>query len=474
MTLQRKIDALFLVALLVFSGLFYTALQSSKYTRESSALVTQTHKILYNLEKVESSITAIEAAHRGFIISGKEEFLDPVENEKNELYDSLVRLDSLIGDNTAQAERLEQLTQLIARKIEYSEHGASLRRKVNIETALGYVSTGKGKLVMDSLRSVTKGLEREEINSLNERTDQNEDFVIAQNRNYLLFSGFILLILFALYLRIRKNAGKLFSYKKKQDELIRELNYQNRQLDDFAHLTSHNIRSPAVNIFTLISFLNENSSLEDYKVIFEKLTKVSKNLNETLNELIEVLQVKNNTAVARENLSFEEVLTKVKESMEGDILLSHAEIASNFEKVANIRYPKTYLESIFHNLLSNAIKYRSSNRLPEIQISTYIENEQVALEVRDNGLGIDLDKYGHQIFGLRKTFHRNSNAKGIGLFMTKTQIEALGGEISVSSEPNKGTIFKVLFGANSIVEGPVEVKRVDHKMVLNLNSFFSL
>ena len=452
MTLKRKIDVLFLVAILIFAGLFYAVTRSSEYSRENNRLVTQAHEILYNLEKVESAIAGIEGSHRGFIISGKKEFLDPVENQRKDIETGLTVLGALIGKENEQSKRLDDLSQLIDRKIEFSLRGVNSRRDGDIEKALGLVSSGKGKLLMDSIRMVSKDLEREEINALNERSNYNEDLVMAHNRNYLLFSAFVLIVLVGVYMRIRRNTIQLLVYQKKQDELITELNTQNRQLDDFAHLTSHNIRSPATNIYTLISFITESSSLEDYKLIFEKLTKVSRNLNETLNELLEILQVKNNKNIGREELQFESVLNKVKDSMQGDILLSGAVVSSNFELVSSIKYPKAYLESIFHNLLSNAIKYRSQERLPEIYVSTHKVKGRIILEISDNGLGIDMERYGSQVFGLRKIFHTNVNAKGIGLFMTKTQIEALGGEISVRSEVNKGTTFTVTFDPKSDAE----------------------
>ena len=67
------------------------------------------------------------------------------------------------------------------------------------------------------------------------------------------------------------------------------------------------------------------------------------------------------------------------------------------------------------------------------------------LNVMDNGLGIDLDKYGKKLFGMYKTFHRNKDARGIGLFITKNQVESMGGKISVVSEVNVGTTFTVKF-----------------------------
>src|SRR5690606_10013218 len=136
--------------------------------------------------------------------------------------------------------------------------------------------------------------------------------------------------------------------------------------------------------------------------------------------------------------------TTLFRSLQGDILVSEAVITSSFKHPV-VEYPKTYLESIFHNLISNAIKYRSMERRLTIHVETEKINNRIVLKVSDNGMGIDLEKYGKLVFGLRKTFHRGSNSKGVGLFMTKTQIETLGGEIRVESDVDKGSTFIVTF-----------------------------
>ena len=78
-------------------------------------------------------------------------------------------------------------------------------------------------------------------------------------------------------------------------------------------------------------------------------------------------------------------------------------------------------------------------------MTTSLEGESVTLRVRDNGMGIDLAKYGDKLFGLHKTFHEHKDARGVGLFLVKTQIEALGGSIWAESEVNKGTTFIIRF-----------------------------
>lgn len=442
--LTRKIDLLFFIVVVIFSGLFYTILQSTNYTRTGSGLVSQTQDFLYNLEKVESSITAIETAHRGFVITGNEAYLENIPQADLELAESRNRLESLSENNTEQKNKLRLLNSLVERKLQNSKEAIALLKNESQVAALRFISTEKGKVLMDSIRMISRDLERDKITNLDIVTNLNEDYIVNQNTYFLLFAAFILIIMFLFYLRVRNNSNEIVGLHSKQQELIDELNYQNKQLDDFAHLTSHNIRSPAVNIYSLISLLNEKSTIEDYKLIFEKLTKVSRNLNETLNELMEVLHVRQNKTIEKHEVKFEDLFNKVVESLQGDILNHGADITSEFE-VTSIEYPKTYMESIFHNLLSNSIKYRSTKRPLNIHVATKEIEGKVYLTVKDNGLGIDLNRHGNSVFGLRKTFHRNQDSKGIGLFMTKTQIEALGGNISVESEVDNGSVFTIAF-----------------------------
>jgi len=223
-----------------------------------------------------------------------------------------------------------------------------------------------------------------------------------------------------------------------------ELKEQNRQLDDFAHIISHNMRSPIGNINALIGLLNENSSKEEYQLIFGKLSDVSKNLKETMNELMETIKVKKNKDVELAELRFQDVLEKVVQSLQGEIIQTGTVIQTDL-KASSLYYSKTYLESIFQNLISNAIKYKAQSRSPEILVSTTQHEDAIEMCVSDNGLGIDLALHGDKLFGLHKTFHKHKEARGVGLFLVKTQIEALGGSIRVKSEVDKGTTFIIRF-----------------------------
>lgn len=243
----------------------------------------------------------------------------------------------------------------------------------------------------------------------------------------------------------KKFEEQLFFSKINLEAAAEELQEQNYQLNEFAHIISHNLRSPVGNISALISLLDSKSTLEDYKNIFDKLNATSGNLQATLNDLMETLRIKKEKMIDHAPLLFEEIFTKTTQDLTGEIIQSAADITVDFSAAPTVIYSKTYLESIFLNLLSNALKYRSPKRSPKIHFKTTISQDKMQLEVSDNGLGIDLEKHGHKLFGLRKTFHEHREARGVGLFLTKTQVEALGGKIWVTSEVDKGTSFFIQF-----------------------------
>jgi PAS domain S-box-containing protein len=243
----------------------------------------------------------------------------------------------------------------------------------------------------------------------------------------------------------KKSEETILDSKSNLEGITLQLQEQNRRLDEFAHIISHNLRAPVKNIQALIKLLDEHSEINDYRLIFDKLKNVAKNLNETMNELMDTLKAKTQPHVDLTDIRFKEVLDKVVQSLEGELIVAEASVTFDFNEAPVIRYSKPYLESIFQNLLTNAIKYRSSQRRPTVHFRSLLANSHLELQVTDNGQGIDMEKFGDKVFGLHKTFHDHQEARGVGLFLVKTQVEALGGSISVKSEVDKGTTFTIRF-----------------------------
>jgi PAS domain S-box-containing protein len=243
----------------------------------------------------------------------------------------------------------------------------------------------------------------------------------------------------------KKSEIELLHSKKNLEVIADKLQEQNKQLDEFAHIISHNLRSPLGNIQALVNLLNDDSSIADYKLIFEKLKNLAKNLGETMNDLMDTLKVRTNTTIERYEIRFKDVLDKVVQTLEGDLIIAEASVTFDFNAAPTVYYPKAYIESIFQNLLTNSIKYRSPSRRPIIHFSSIEKDGRVELRVSDNGLGIDLERFGDKLFGLHKTFHIHDEARGVGLFLIRTQVQSMGGSIRAESEVDKGTTFIIRF-----------------------------
>ncbi|MGS0527385.1 PAS domain-containing sensor histidine kinase [Zobellia nedashkovskayae] len=239
---------------------------------------------------------------------------------------------------------------------------------------------------------------------------------------------------------------KIIKSKENLEVLAHKLTEQNRQLADFTHITSHNLRSPVSNLNSLLDIYKTTDDEVLKESLFDKFETVINHLTLTLNTLIEALKTKGpHSDEDVEEIEFEDVLNTTKDLLAGEILKSGASITSDFSKCSKIKYHKIYLESIFLNLISNSMKYRSKIRKPEIEIESTNLNGNIMLEFRDNGLGIDLIQHGHKLFGLNKVFHRHPDAKGVGLFLTKSQIESMGGTINAYSKVDVGTTFTINF-----------------------------
>lgn len=226
-------------------------------------------------------------------------------------------------------------------------------------------------------------------------------------------------------------------------ELSQELMNSNRELQQFAYITSHNLRAPVANLISLVKLFEQSSLSEKNQLYFQKINISVDKLFATLDDLNEILSSRVNKASSKEQVFFEKQLTGIIASISEEIKEKKAVITYDFSKAPDINYPGKVIDSVLLNLITNAIKYRKDQEVPAIHISTTEDGEFVILAVKDNGKGIDMDRHGNKIFGLYQRFHENTDGKGLGLYIIKNQVEALGGKIAVESIANKGSLFYV-------------------------------
>ena len=218
---------------------------------------------------------------------------------------------------------------------------------------------------------------------------------------------------------------------------------QNNRLKNFAHIVTHNLKQHAGNFESLLDFYDEAISDNEKQELINYLKTLSTSLTKTITNLSEIVSIQNNKVTKVEKLFIVEEIDKILNMLEVVIIDSKTEIINNIDPKIYIYYNGTYLESIIQNLLTNAIKYKHPDRDPKIIISSVLTKKSIQIKISDNGIGIDLEKFGESVFGLYKTFHNNKNSEGVGLYLVKNQIETFGGEISLESKVNIGTTITI-------------------------------
>jgi PAS domain S-box-containing protein len=247
--------------------------------------------------------------------------------------------------------------------------------------------------------------------------------------------------------------------RKEDEERLKQdlsiISTQNKKLMNFAHIVTHNLKEHAGNFESLLGFYKEAISQDSKSEIIDHLVTVSDSLTKTIGNLREIVSKHSRSKLDIKPLKLNDYVNKVIDLLELDIVQKNVIINNNVSDELTLYSNETYLESIILNLASNALKYSHPKRQPIIIIDAKASvQEGITITVEDNGLGIDLEKHGNSIFGLYNTFHGNPNAEGIGLYITKNQIEALGGQITVESTVDEGSKFIITIG-NKIKQSPV-------------------
>lgn len=225
-----------------------------------------------------------------------------------------------------------------------------------------------------------------------------------------------------------------------------ELLDQNKQLEQFAFIVAHNLRSPVARLLGLTNLAKlVDPHGNEVEVVLQKVAESGKELDTVIHDLSNILEIRNGKDKQFETVSLTVRLASACMSLKEEISTSHARITQDLSAADALYTISPYIESILYNLISNAIKYRHPDRIPVISIRTTVVEGVVHLMVKDNGLGLDIQRHGDKLFHLYQRFHRDGEGRGIGLYLVKTQVEAIGAHISMQSTPQKGSEFTIVF-----------------------------
>jgi len=244
--------------------------------------------------------------------------------------------------------------------------------------------------------------------------------------------------------------AKNITHKKKLEEdrnlLITNLTKINQDLKQLTYTASHDLRTPVGNLLSVFNLLDISKIQDDETLEFIDILKAAtESLRSTLNNYVDGLIERENLQLQVEEISLNESLEAVLQSLNSLIKHSKATINVNFSRLKTVKFNKGYLESIFLNLITNSIKYKKPGSNPDITIYSKRTNGVNQLIFADKGQGFDMDKVKDKLFGFQQKFHDTADSKGLGLYLVHNHITSLGGQITIKSKVNEGAEFTISF-----------------------------
>ncbi|MEO9892317.1 PAS domain S-box protein [Aurantibacter sp.] len=235
---------------------------------------------------------------------------------------------------------------------------------------------------------------------------------------------------------------------RRSENLSKQVSEANKNIDklvNFAHMISHNLKGHATNNALLLNFLEKEECEIERKKLLTILKEGNKNVTETTKGLREIVSISNNNKLKKEFLIVNDFVYRAEQRLTGLIKSENAKIINEIGDDFEVNALPAYLENILVNCLSNAIKFRKVGKTPVVVISAEKNKTHTIISIEDNGIGIDLYKNKNKLFGLYKTLGNNEDARGMGLYLTKYQVDLMKGKIEVESALGEGTTFKVYF-----------------------------
>jgi len=308
---------------------------------------------------------------------------------------------------------------------------------------------------LNNISSLVKPEEKELKNTLTNQGVQSMITVPMINEDQLIgFVGFESvnhkktyteseLAILTIFANMLVNVKKRIQKESKLHSLLQISGDQNDRLKNFAHILSYNVRSHASNISMILDLIyNEYPELAELELI-ELLSNSADNLSGTIGQLNEVVQINTSAKGRLEVLNLNEIIERAIDNISPAASKKQVRIINMIMDRFEVYGISSYLENIFNSILLNAIKYCSDERDSFVKLYCLVQGKYVVLCVEDNGIGIDLDKQEFDIFGISTSFKESSGKGNTDLFITKNQVEAIGGRIEVESTIDKGSTFKI-------------------------------
>ncbi len=457
---KRTVQLLILIILstIVMNGFFFFHL--IRQNKDSLRKRGQNEKAMLLTRRILGNMKDAEIGERGYILTGRKKYILPYTRAFEVVSINQQRLTNHIRSNfnTDNIDDMDSLNIAIAVKREELGRTIQLKNHHKEAQVLKEINSDLGENEMNKIREICNRMLKDFYENIRKEDQKVSETLTRTKISLLFFSTIVILgigvMRFKLINRQKKitdlfealelQNSKLIIHQRELRKLSENFSSRNSELEHFTHIISHDLRGPLNNIRGLIEIIESEGDPRVNDPAFMMLKNASSGLFDKLDDLIILLKQKKNGLLLKETVVFSELLEEVKTNHKMQIENSGTSIEADFSESDEVPFAKIYMQSILQNLITNAIKYRDPLRKNHILLKTHKKETTVQLTITDNGKGIDLNKYGNEIFGLFKTFHTEQDSHGIGLYLVKKQTIEMGGDIIVESETGKGTTFTIV------------------------------
>ncbi len=441
---------------------------------DDAETVVQTFDVQNRLSLILLHLRRAESAQRGYIITGQPDYRTEYRQAAANALPAVESAAAVIGNIPGLKEQIEAIKPQVRRKLAEMEQVVALYDAGRQAEASKLIWEGEGHRAMDAVRDavlVMYNTEREHIaGRRSDSRDTNFYLLVAT----LLGAAVIVLIGgMSIYLvqrtaRQREQARRALedineNLEARIEERTSELREANNEIQRFAYIVSHDLRSPLVNV---MGFTAEIESIK--KDIFDQLSSMQKSDTEESQKTLELsrdfdeslgfikgsigkmdrlinsilkLSREGQRTFKPEYVSMDQLVKSITDAVAHQAAEKDIEII--IEPLPPLKSDRLALEQIFSNLVDNALKYTQPDRPGHVRVRGRIEHLQAVYEVEDNGRGIAPEDH-QRVFDLfRRAGEQDQKGEGIGLAHTRTLVRRLGGYMTLKSALGEGTTFIV-------------------------------
>jgi signal transduction histidine kinase len=428
--------------------------QSAQTAQQRALSVAHTHEVMQSIQEVLTLMTDAETGQRGFLVTGRDEYLEPFVRAKARLPQALERLRGLTADNPEQRVRLGRMERYGNDKLALLALTPGLR--TDVDKLREAIQGGAGKRVMDLFRAEIASMTRAEQALLEQRGRESEESAAFTKQITIAGFALSLALIGVSYLMLRQEGeeraraeAQVHALNSRLARRATQLEVSNRELEGFSYSVSHDLRIPlrAVSGYAQIMEEDYGAGLDGEGRRLLALVRGNANMMNTLIDDLLTFSRLGNKALKKSEIDMEQLARAAVQQCASAEAAGQASSEAAPREIRIGRLPNApgdaaLLRQVWTNLIANAIKYSAARSPAHIEVSGDVQGDEAVYHVRDNGVGFDM-RYAHKLFGVFQRLHGVDEypGTGVGLAIVQRVVMRHGGRVWADAKPEQGATF---------------------------------